>query len=193
MTTENPKVVAYIPEQVYEQILSLRDQWQLKSTSQIVSVILQDYFGIDPFPKGNDLESPTVTQRMAAVEEAIRQISAGLADTHQLIHQLKVELQTLQQSFSPDRPEFNSAAYNRKRILRTPQITALVPHRSAELAQRLGVSKSTISIYKTRETFTEWTREKDPQGIAWVYNPRTKQFDISVTTEVSNCSEDRIT
>ncbi|MBI4783272.1 MAG: hypothetical protein HY785_18420 [Oscillatoriophycideae cyanobacterium NC_groundwater_1537_Pr4_S-0.65um_50_18] len=183
MATENPKIVAYIPEQVYEQVLSLRDQWQLKSTSQVVSVILQDYFGIDPFPPYSDLREATVTQRMTAVEENVKSISTGLAEANELINHLKLEIQTLQRSATFEAQELNENTYSRKRILRIPQITPLVPHRSAELAQRLGVSKSTISVYKIREDFTEWTKTKDPQGIAWIYNSMTKQFNFLVSKE----------
>ncbi|MBM0740116.1 hypothetical protein JOY44_00400 [Phormidium sp. CLA17] len=39
-----------------------------------------------------------------------------------------------------------------------------------KLAQRLGVSSSTISRYKERTNFGEWSQTLDPEGIAWNYN-----------------------
>jgi hypothetical protein len=46
----------------------------------------------------------------------------------------------------------------------------------SELAKRLDVHSSTV--YKRRDDpdFPEWTRSKDPEGIAWKFIPDTKQF-----------------
>jgi hypothetical protein len=38
-----------------------------------------------------------------------------------------------------------------------------------QLALRLGVSSSTISRYKERLNFSEWSQTLDPEGIAWIY------------------------
>jgi hypothetical protein len=39
-----------------------------------------------------------------------------------------------------------------------------------ELAERLGVSKSTISRRKFDVDFSEWSSSQDPDGIAWAYD-----------------------
>jgi hypothetical protein len=46
----------------------------------------------------------------------------------------------------------------------------------SELAKRLDVHSSTI--YKRRDDpdFSEWSRSRDPEGIAWQYSPETKDF-----------------
>lgn len=46
----------------------------------------------------------------------------------------------------------------------------------SELAKRLDVHSSTV--YKRRDDpdFSEWSRSRDPAGIAWQYSPETKQF-----------------
>ncbi len=46
----------------------------------------------------------------------------------------------------------------------------------SELAKRLDVHSSTV--YKRRDDpdFPEWSRSKDPEGIAWQFIPDTKQF-----------------
>jgi hypothetical protein len=64
-----------------------------------------------------------------------------------------------------------------KGIKRVPVLTKLEPHSGSELSRRLGVSKSTISLYKKRADFPEWSREQDPQGVAWIYIPQQKQFN----------------
>lgn len=46
----------------------------------------------------------------------------------------------------------------------------------SELAKRLDVHSSTI--YKRRDDadFSEWTKSRDPEGIAWTYDPDTRLF-----------------
>ena len=46
-----------------------------------------------------------------------------------------------------------------------------------DLAERLGVSSSTILKYRGNKTsFANWSKEKDPEGIAWQYSPKTGFF-----------------
>ncbi|HEY9848291.1 MAG TPA: heavy metal translocating P-type ATPase [Leptolyngbyaceae cyanobacterium] len=61
-----------------------------------------------------------------------------------------------------------------KEIL-TPPIEVKTINGSS-LAKRLNVSASTISKRKLASDFPEWSRRKDPDGIAWKYSPETKQF-----------------
>jgi hypothetical protein len=39
-----------------------------------------------------------------------------------------------------------------------------------KLAQRLGVSYSTIARRREQASFGEWSKSLDPDGIAWVYS-----------------------
>jgi hypothetical protein len=46
----------------------------------------------------------------------------------------------------------------------------------AELAKRLDVHSSTVGKRKSDPDFSEWSQSRDPEGIAWVYSPDTKEF-----------------
>lgn len=46
----------------------------------------------------------------------------------------------------------------------------------AELAKRLDVHSSTVGKRKSDEDFPEWSQSRDPEGVAWGYNPETKEF-----------------
>lgn len=46
----------------------------------------------------------------------------------------------------------------------------------AELAKRLDVHSSTVYKRRSDPDFSEWSRSRDPAGIAWQYSPDTKQF-----------------
>ncbi|WP_295613601.1 hypothetical protein [Chamaesiphon sp. GL140_3_metabinner_50] len=46
----------------------------------------------------------------------------------------------------------------------------------SELAKRLDVHSSTIYKRRSEENFTDWTRNRDPEGIAWGYAEATKEY-----------------
>jgi hypothetical protein len=46
----------------------------------------------------------------------------------------------------------------------------------ADLAKRLDVHASTIYKRRSDVSFMEWTRNRDPEGVAWGYSRETKEF-----------------
>jgi len=46
----------------------------------------------------------------------------------------------------------------------------------AELAKRLEVHSSTVYKRRADPDFPEWSRSRDPEGIAWNYSPETREF-----------------
>lgn len=57
----------------------------------------------------------------------------------------------------------------------------------SELAKRLGVYSSTVFKRRDDPAFPEWSRNKDPDGIAWTYSADTKEFfPVEDETKVSS-------
>ena len=48
--------------------------------------------------------------------------------------------------------------------------------RQKDLPIRLNVPPSTLASAKKRPDFSEWSQERDPDGIAWRWNPEIKRF-----------------
>ena len=46
----------------------------------------------------------------------------------------------------------------------------------AELAKRLDLNSSTVGRRKSEPDFEEWSQSKDPEGVAWKYEPDTKLY-----------------
>ncbi len=46
----------------------------------------------------------------------------------------------------------------------------------SELAKRLNVYSSTVYKRRNDPDFDEWSRNRDPDGIAWKFSPKTKEF-----------------
>jgi hypothetical protein len=54
----------------------------------------------------------------------------------------------------------------------TPVVTII----QSELAKRLDVHSSTIYKRRSEPNFTDWTRNRDPDGLAWGYMEDTKEY-----------------
>jgi hypothetical protein len=46
----------------------------------------------------------------------------------------------------------------------------------SELAKRLDVHSSTVYKRRSEPNFTDWTRNRDPDGLAWAYTDETKEY-----------------
>lgn len=56
----------------------------------------------------------------------------------------------------------------------TPSSSTQLTHK--EMMLRLGVPTSTLSQWKIKDGFPEWSRERDPEGIAWQWEEGLKRF-----------------
>lgn len=54
-----------------------------------------------------------------------------------------------------------------------------------ELAERLGVDPGTLTKNRSKPTFADWTRDKDPEGTAWQYLSKVKRYSRLLSTEMS--------
>lgn len=54
-----------------------------------------------------------------------------------------------------------------------------------ELSQRLKVHPATITKNRTKPTFTDWTRGRDPEGKGWQYLLEVERYKPVLYTEVS--------
>ncbi|MBF2073295.1 MAG: heavy metal translocating P-type ATPase [Synechococcales cyanobacterium C42_A2020_086] len=58
------------------------------------------------------------------------------------------------------------------------------PLTQRELAKRLGLSSQLLTRYRSKPTFTEWSMGRDPEGVAWSFDPDEKYFyALPVTTD----------
>ena len=84
-------------------------------------------------------------------------------------------------------PELNTsqASLNGSTSKKLEKLTASLPQPMIEvahqlnqrdLAKRLQLTSQTLSRYKSKPEFIEWSKAKDPEGIAWIYHPDSKSF-----------------
>lgn len=61
-------------------------------------------------------------------------------------------------------------------LIDPPTDRPLVTIIQSDLAKRLDVHSSTVYKRRSETNFTEWTRNRDPDGLAWGYNEITKEY-----------------
>lgn len=176
MATQQPKISGYVSKEVYQRLAEFQTNHRLKSTSQALVVILHNYFNIPCLINIGD-GNQGFSAKVSILEKEIKDLKERLELFEKLVASSQ-EL-TLSPLRSRNSDEINEDHQNLKRICRTPTITPLRTHNATELAHRLGVSKSTISIYKSKLEFPEWSRSRDPEGIAWIYSQNTKKFNYT--------------
>lgn len=130
----------------------------------------------------------TDTDKVEAVLEALKPEHEEAHHSQALLNALKqqkpehqeapndqAELEPLTQQ-KPERKEAQDKPEDLWVESADKQLEALKPLIQAELAKRLDVHSSTVGKRKTDEDFPEWSQSRDPEGIAWAYNPETKEF-----------------
>jgi hypothetical protein len=84
------------------------------------------------------------------------------------------ELSNLRQLFDEDVPSVETVASIEPAppVADRPVVTIL----QSELAKRLDVHSSTVYKRRSEPNFTDWTRNRDPDGLAWAYTDTTKEY-----------------
>lgn len=88
-------------------------------------------------------------------------------------HSPFAQLAELKEARKQQEPEVNETA---SMPATDPKPAAAMTLIQSELAKRLDTTSSTIARRKSEENFAEWTQSKDPDGLAWAYDPDSKLF-----------------
>ena len=151
MSSDGAKVTGYIRQAVYDRLLDFKEANQLKSVSQAVTLILEDYLGIEPLGDAGS----SLSHRISSVEERLEKLNEVVVSLDTLINKPASDL---------------ALQYMQSQVADGHGIT------QAELAQRLRVRESTISRNKNKSIFTQWSKRKDPAFLGWRYSTQSKLF-----------------
>ena len=111
---------------------------------------------LEPTPAATQLESPSAP---VAVESPLSQsLDERAAPSIDLASSKADELPTI------EAPSL------------VPTDSHLVTIIQSELAKRLDVHASTVYKRRSEPNFTDWTRNRDPEGLAWGYLEATKEY-----------------
>ena len=167
MTTENPKVAGYIPQEIYDALTKFKEDQGHKSISQALTHILSDYLGVEKKVsyQGNlPLDDKFVTlDQFRELESRVSRLPSEL---------LSESIKIIEERISSLRSESLSKPLDKP--LSEPLGELLEPMTGAALNKRFnqpegGVTKMKSKHKNNPQRFTEWTKTKDPDGIAWEF------------------------
>jgi hypothetical protein len=114
-------------------------------------------------------EEPVSSVEVPPTEEHVSPVEVSSTD------QVEAKLEPLQ----PPQSELTELLKEKKNVHQDapPQNQEVYkPLIQVELAKRLDVHSSTVGKRKSDEDFPEWSQSRDPEGVAWGYNPDSKEF-----------------
>lgn len=108
---------------------------------------------------------------MPVVEQKEPELVASKDNTQLENTQLKIsELETTPTEVAPSQETHEEAT---KTLTKQLAFGSMI---QSELAKRLGVYSSTVFKRRDDSEFPEWSRNRDPDGIAWRYDRKSREF-----------------
>lgn len=132
------------------------------------SAILAELNGLRPLLGPNQVAMDGFSSMMASYPAVIPSLTA--TDQEQSLQSERGEVQT-----AKDRPLLPALSAPAIQAVSLPasRLDALI---QKELATRLGTSPQTISRRKQQQNFGQWSRDRDPDGVAWTYEASSRIF-----------------
>jgi cation transport ATPase len=120
-------------------------------------------------PSSTDLSFPILNGKKPQEEQLIK---TAIPVSHKTLtsHVVKPENADIAQE-SPDK-----LLDSEQNLLHFTESSHPPTLKQKKLAKRLGLSSRTLTQYRLKPEFSEWSKAKDPEGIAWTYEPVSKSF-----------------
>lgn len=162
MSTDNPKISAYVPQALYDRFKQFQDEQSL-SMSQAVIVLFAEYFGLEQVIKNVSDEVIIGNITLPRIEKIEQQLSQILLD----VEELKTTKQT---TGSLPSKILQPNLFNN---IHEGVYLKLTLH---DLMKRLQVSNVQAITNRVRNSqkFIEWSKSEDPDNIAWEFLGKNK-------------------
>ncbi|GAB1541354.1 hypothetical protein NUACC21_40250 [Scytonema sp. NUACC21] len=184
MATKNSRVSITLSPELFEQLEQFCTERQI-TNSEAIKIILGEYFGALPSTSVSEANTTDLEARLKSLEEKLNAVD----ELAQRLSALEGSLSEIQErnsappnvAYTSDLPvdQNGSIPEIQPETSKQPDNDTIPQMRSQtlnKLAERLGVAKTTVSRNKNREDFREWSRVRDPEGIAWQFHPEELLF-----------------
>ncbi len=138
-----------------------------KSTPDVANPAIFSPNTAAAMPPIADRSTPAVSESIDPVELESRSIPLVAAESSNLTESIDLNtIATIDPNGDPQQLPSVEA----------PTHTHLMTIIQSELAKRLDVHASTVYKRRSEPNFTDWTRNRDPEGLAWGYLENTKEY-----------------
>lgn len=150
------------------------------SKTKIIEKALSQYLEIDrgKATQQNEEDVTTDISRNPDLEEKVFQLEQKTEDLRQEVEKLKQQGDSSKENSESATSEPDPDTGNLAVSSKTQKTTRL---NTAQLATRLGVSSTALryQIKNNSDSFSQWTRELDPDGISWQFDQLGKRSRYS--------------
>jgi hypothetical protein len=179
MTTENPKVAGYISQEIYDALTQFKEDQGHKSISQALTHVLSDYLGVEKkvnYQGSLLLDDKFVTlDQFRELEERFGSLpSELLSESVKIIEEKISKLRSELLNSLKSEPLNEPLSKLLDNLPSEPSSELLEPMTGAALNKRFNQAEGGVTKMKSKhknnpQRFTEWTKTKDPDGIAWEF------------------------
>lgn len=172
MTTDNKRVAAYLPQDLYEYLEKFKNEHDL-SESKAITSILAAHFGVAYEVSQQVVHQFVTVKQFKELEAKVAQLSSLLSEPSN--RETSSSKGVLQGELAP-----NSETNELLSELNS-ELEPFGPLGATALSRRLGKGKSFVSDAKRRYRenlvgLTKFLKGHDPDGISWQYLDSTRRY-----------------
>ena len=123
--------------------------------------------------KPNDDRDELIAKQLESFESRLSIVEKSKVTTE---NHAQRQLELIEPNFIKVDPIEEAQIKPIEEVTQSSDATVLQPLTQAELADRLGDKKYRSQISERKFNLTEWSKSKDPDGIAWEYRAETKKY-----------------
>jgi len=173
MTTERPKIQAYLEPELYSRLQEWKFQQGIEKDSAAINQILLEYFDVPQETKIDKYLDARIEEYFKQRDLELAGELAGIVARLDRIEDLVNVKDGVPTLFQEALETVQMQTYVIEELLSESPRTELS---QTELANRLKIHKSTISHRKEKAGFAEWSKRHDPEGLAWQYDSDKNLF-----------------
>ena len=181
MPSTRPKIQAYLDEAIHKRLTDWKIEHGEASESAALNQILAEYFGISQSSNQSQISLK------AEIDEYLNKQFNELSN--QMGLQLRTQFAIWNKALQDGLSGLNSRIEALEKIcepieglgelsnkLHSPPESESEALNCSGLARRLGCNHGTISKNRGKPDFEQWSKERDPDAIAWRYDREKKLF-----------------
>ena len=177
-----------------DEVLVLREKaLPGESDNQTAQRLMREFLGLSTAlstdtPKAS---TPSLSERIEAVEDKLSSFTGNVNDLFSHLQESIKSLQEWRQAVEtqaialPPTNQIQDEPDPARTTVDADVDNVDIMLTGKELAQRLKVHPATLTKNRAKESFTDWTQSRDPEGKAWQYLSEVERYKPILSTDLS--------
>lgn len=160
-----------------DEVLVLREKaLPGESDNQTAQRLMREFLGLSTAlsTEMSKASTPSLSERIEAVEDKLSSFTGNVNESFSRLQERIQALEAKAIAPPPTRQAENEPDSPRTVDNDVDSVDTVLT--AKELAQRLKVHPATLTKNRAKESFTDWTQGRDPEGKAWQYLPEVERY-----------------